>query len=241
MLEYCNNSLFCGNFGKKDGFPEISLTETSAILYLLSMLEVNTADFNKRLIAAREATGTKAPFDSQIYAIRIADAFIKSKTDNKSLFKMFIERLDTLSDEEKGKINLDEYARTKIKNAIAIYGSAGTGKTSVVAKLISAMNPDAKVFGTAMFEPQRIKLQESTGLDKTQIIDAEALLNSVLPDRNKRDSNNYSVNATLVDRAAVLKSGVTLNLHSDLLTRTFDPKNNNIVIIDELTLFSSLD
>ena len=241
LLEYCNNSLFCGNFGKKDGFPEISLTETSAILYLLSMLEVNTADFNKRLIAAREATGTKAPFDSQIYAIRIADAFIKSKTDNKSLFKMFIERLDTLSDEEKGKLNLDEYARTKIKNAIAIYGSAGTGKTSVVAKLISAMNPDAKVFGTAMFEPQRIKLQESTGLDKTQIIDAEALLNSVLPDRNKRDSNNYSVNATLVDRAAVLKSGVTLNLHSDLLTRTFDPKNNNIVIIDELTLFSSLD
>jgi Cdc6-like AAA superfamily ATPase len=240
-LEYCNNSLFCGNFGKKDGFPEISLTETSAILYLLSMLEVNTADFNKRLIAAREVTGTKAPFDSQIYAIRIADAFIKSKTDNKSLVKMFIERLDTLSDEEKGKINLDEYARTKIKNAIAIYGSAGTGKTSVVAKLISAMNPDAKVFGTAMFEPQRIKLQESTGLDETQIIDAEALLNSVLPDRNKRDSNNYSVNATLVDRAAVLRSGVTLNLHSDLLTRTFDPKNNNIVIIDELTLFSSLD
>ena len=241
LLEYCNNSLFCGNFGKKEGFPEISLTETSAILYLLSMLEVNTADFNKRLIAAREVTDTKAPFDSQIYAIRIADAFIKSKTENTSLFKMFMERLNTLADDEKGKVNLDDYARTKIKNAIAIYGSAGTGKTSVVAKLISAMNPDAKVFGTAMFEPQRIKLQESTGLDKTQIIDAEALLNSVLPDRNKRDSNNYSVNATLVDRAAVLKGDISLNLHSEFLNKTFDPKNNNIVIIDELTLFSSLD
>lgn len=246
LLNYCNNSLFCGNFGKKQGFPEISLTETTTVLYLLSMLEVSSTDFNQRLVEAVSKTKSKAPFDSQIFAIRIADAFIRSKKSGDSLFKLFIERLDNL-DKSKTSVDPSDYARTKIKNAIAIFGSAGTGKTSVVARLITEMNPDVKVFGTARYEPQQIKLQDSAKLDKTQIIDAVTLLESVLPDRNAKskdssgNTTNESANAMFVDGAAILKSNVKLNLNHEFLTKTFDPNNNNVVIVDELTLLSSLD
>ena len=227
LLEHCNNNLYCGNFGKKGGFPEISLTETVGVLYLLSMLEVSSADFNSRLSKAVVSAETKAPFDSQIFAIRIADAFIKSKFNKNSMFKRFLEKLPG-----------DQ--RTVIKNAITIFGSAGTGKTTVVAKLIAEMNPESEVFGTAKYPPQREKLQKATGLDATRILDAQKLLDLVAEDRNE-PKDGFSVNAEYVDGAAVLKSDFKLNLDADLLRKTFDPRKNNIVIVDELTLFSSVE
>lgn len=117
----------------KDGSDEItkdiqSISNNDMLLYLLSAMSVNARDFNIKLLNALRTNFDKAPFFTQELGIKIMYASLVNKD-------LFTDVLRDISPIFKGD-NENETLTHDASLITFIIGNAGTGKTTVMYKLL---------------------------------------------------------------------------------------------------------
>lgn len=200
-------------FNKKGLHPgtineNTKLSDFSMAAYLYSILTVNADDFYSRLINyLTNNSDSPIPFSSQIFAIRLGDAYLRdSKNGLNKLSNYYKDDNDCFLD-----------------NLMTIFGSAGTGKTTVIANIIVQMNSDKTIYYSANGESQLKKLEESiNGAKPENTFILQQLVDEIAPD--------WQTNYKIVKDEYAKYTGVIKNSES------FDEKlKNNVLIVDECT------
>ena len=204
LLELINDKkLYTGTIA--DG--KVNLSEYTIGAYILSLIVVDSDNFYSKLkTVSSEISDLKIPFPAQLFAIKLGDAYAK---DSDNLFTEYSKHFDSGTG-------------TFIENVIGIFGSAGTGKTTVIANIIAQLNKDKNIFYSTNGEAQLKKLINSINNateEKGFII--QNLIDEIAPDWD----TNFKVEKTNLIYTGTVK-----------FSPTYDSKlKNGILIIDEAT------
>ena len=186
---------------------KVNLSEYTIGAYILSLIVTDSNNFYSKLKTVNsEIPDLKVPFPAQLFAIKLGDAYAKD-TDN-------------LFTEYSKKFEVD--AGVFIENIMGIFGSAGTGKTTVIANTIAQLNKEKNIFFATNGEAQLKKLINSVNSateERGFII--QTLIDEIAPDWK----TNYKI----------IKNNVIYN-GSINSSSTYDSKlKDGILIIDEAT------
>lgn len=160
----------------------------------------------------------KTPFYSQLLAIRLGHAFMN---DNSGLYQ-----------ELSKKFNIDKNAI--LTNVFGIFGSAGTGKTTMIANVLSKMAKSGQNIMIGGINEQLKKLAAETGIsDAKQQIDINKFVNEIAPGNSKQENVQFVEGNNI----AVLAPSFKLQASSTYDSKLKQP--NTVLIIDEATLINA--
>jgi len=186
---------------------KINLSEFSIGAYVLSLIVSDSDVFYSKLkTISSEIPDIKIPFPAQLFAIKLGDAYIK---DSENLFNEYSKQFDT----EPG---------TFLENIIGIFGSAGTGKTTVIANIIAQLNKEKNIHYSTNGDAQLKKLIDSinNATEENGFI-IQNLIDEIAPDWN----SNYKVLEAKLEYSGTVRPSSTYD----------DKLKDGILIIDEAT------
>lgn len=231
----------------KDGTDEITrdmkgISNNDMLLYLLSAITVSSRDFNTMMLEALNKFD-KAPFFTQKLGIRI----MYSSLVDKDLFSDIIKYISPI---EGGKGPVETHDTSLITY---ILGSAGTGKTTVMYKvlllLLEQTNQNVDIWFSAPEQSQAKKLTDDvmTGLSDaftTKTFSKERLFEEIgLGNILKRINSNKGKDlSNPSNKGDFLTWTSTSYLKMDELVDVTWPTNiPNLIFIDEITHFTALE
>ena len=186
---------------------KVNLSDYTIGAYVLSLIITDSNNFYSKLKTVNsEIPDLKIPFPAQLFAIKLGDAYAKD-TDN-------------LFTEYSKKFEVD--AGIFIENIMGIFGSAGTGKTTVIANTIAQLNKEKNIFFATNGEAQLKKLTSSinSATEERGFI-IQNLIDEIAPDWK----TNYKIIKNNVIYNGTVKS-----------SSTYDSKlKDGVLIIDEAT------
>lgn len=184
------------------------------ISYLLATLGVKSDDYLSFIKEEVDKYDNIVPIDAQLYLARIGIAAI----NNPSLVSSVINRIKKKSDI---KVPI-------LDRLLFISGIGGSGKTSVVAKYITDYAKNKHIIVAGPTDTQVTGLNKSLGV--TDGINAKQLLSLVIDDAKYKDLNGKFNNLSSTDNIESLISNADVKNH-----------DSGILVIDEITHFSTLD
>ena len=184
------------------------------ISYLLAILGVKSDDYLSFIKEEVDKYDNIVPIDAQLYLARIGIASI----NNPSLVSSVINRIKKKSDI---KVPI-------LDRLLFISGIGGSGKTSVVAKYITDYAKNKHIIVAGPTDTQVTGLNKSLGV--TDGINAKQLLSLVIDDAKYKDLNGKFNNLSSTNSVESLISNADVKNH-----------NSGILVIDEITHFSTLD
>lgn len=186
------------------------LSKSTIAAYLLSIITTNSDDFYTKLSKVfAENTDIKIPFPAQQLCIRIAHAYMNQDGD---LFNKLCSEMGADPD-------------MFLKNVFGIFGSAGTGKTTVVANILGKLNPEKKIYFGAAAKSQSDKLKTSVNANDDQLIQVNDLAQQTAPD--------WKTNVRISDYKVVYNGNVVDTAYDEKL-------KDGILIVDESTRLDAL-
>lgn len=223
------------------------ISNNDLLVYLLSTISMNSKDFNITLAKALKKFD-KAPFFTQKLGLRIMYASLLNK-------ELFSETLKELSPIE-GKKDISDVWTHDTSLITYIFGSAGTGKTTVMYKLLLLMlgetNENISVWFSAPKNTQAAKLKKDVlegTPDKIQseVLEKQKLLERLgLRDVLDRIRKDMPKDITLTNQGEFLKINENsyfgmAELESMLDQIQFPNDLPNLILIDEITHFTALE
>lgn len=203
LIDESERNLYSGTIA--DG--KINLSKYTIGAYVISLMIRDSNDFYSKLkTVATEIPDLKTPFPAQLFAIKLADAFMNDS--------------DNLITEYSKLMRADK--DLFIENVMGIFGSAGTGKTTVIANTIAQINKNKNIFYSTNGNAQLKKLVDSINNateEKGFII--QDLIDEVAPDWN----TNYKIEGTALQYTGTVKSS----------SKYDDKLKDGILIVDEST------
>lgn len=184
------------------------------ITYLLATLGIKSDDYLSFIKEEVDKYDNIVPIDAQLYLARIGIAAI----NNSSLVSSVINRIKKKSDI---KVPI-------LDRLLFISGIGGSGKTSVVAKYITDYAKNKHIIVAGPTDTQVTGLNKSLGV--TDGINAKQLLSLVIDDAKYKDLNGKFNNLSSTDNVESLISNADVKNH-----------DSGILVIDEITHFSTLD
>lgn len=221
------------NYGK--------LTDFDKFVYILTISGISSNEFNNFIKSGIETekkeedkTKRTVPLTIQEQTSRLAMAHIKSRD-------LFIQAFDYLSE----KLNTE--LRPYLSNLIFIDGSAGVGKTTVIAKNTSKYINSDKIWLAAPQKTQLDTLQTVIGKGEAKL--REDLFKLILDpgtyEEIQKQLGGSEVNTNLITSKPLdeRENGNTAEIVNNLDKMKFNtPKNMpELIIIDEVTHFSSIE
>lgn len=157
----------------KDGIDEITkdvkdISNNDMLLYLLTNMVISTKDFNIKLQGAFKQGFDKAPFFTQELGVKIMYASLVNK-------ELFAEICKSLSPIEETLSNKEAIQTHDTSLITYILGNAGTGKTTVMFKLLISIllqsNPNLNIWFSGPRKEQAEKLWKdaTSNLEQTKI------------------------------------------------------------------------
>ncbi len=203
LIEEDERNLYSGTIA--DG--KINLSKYTIGAYVISLITRDSNDFYSKLkTITSEIPDLKTPFPAQLFAIKLADAFMN---DSDNLITEYSKLMKTDKD-------------LFIENVMGIFGSAGTGKTTVIANTIAQINKDKNIFYSTNGNAQLKKLIDSINNateEKGFII--QDLIDEIAPDWD----TNYKIEGTALQYTGTVKSS----------SKYDDKLKDGILIVDEST------
>lgn len=190
----------------------VELTGTSIASYLYSIVKTNSDDFYSKLgKVLTDNSDIKIPFPTQLFCIRIGYAYIN---DSENGFNLLCEKFG---------VNPEVF----LKNVYGVFGSAGTGKTTVIANILGKLNSDKNIYFGAAAQAQLDKLKSAVNTDTEHLVQVNDLVENLDPDwkshaKYNEDTGYYTYTGTI-------KS-----------TSYDDKLKDGVLVIDESTKFNSI-
>lgn len=204
------------------------LNRNDFLLSLISNIVINSRDFNNRLLNILKTDFNKSPFFTQELAVKVAYASIVQP-----------ELFAVLSQENK-------YVDAQLTDYITyILGDGGTGKTSVVFKMLTLLlqnnNPNMNIWFSAPHIEQVSKLKNDTleGVDVSKLQIDNALTKQQLFDK---------LGISTIIKELHNATSPLLTIDNDLVNINFDnisfdiPSDlPNLIFVDEVTHFDAVE
>ena len=221
------------NYGK--------LTDFDKFIYILTISGISSNEFNNFIKSGIESeqkekdeTKRTVPLTVQEQTSRLAIAHIKSRN-------LFLQAFDYLKGELKKEL------RPFLENIIFIDGSAGVGKTTVIAKNTAKYINSDKIWLSAPKQTQLDTLQRVIGKGETKL--REDLFKLILDPstyetiQKQLESSEANKSLITVKKLDDRKDGNTAEVVNNLDQMKFNtPKDMpQLIIIDEITHFSSIE
>ena len=216
------------------------LTDFDKLIYILTISGISSNEFNNFIKSEIEAQKKEDP-DKQMVPLtiqeqtsRLAMAHIKSKD-------LFLQAFDYLNE------NLDTELRPFLGNLLFIDGSAGVGKTTVIAKNTAKYTNSDKIWLSAPKQTQLDKLQTIIGKGEAKL--REDIFKLILdPDtyqKIQKQLEGTEVNTDLITSKPLgeSKGNNTVEIVNNLDKIKFNTIDNlpELIIIDEVTHFSGIE
>ena len=213
--------------------PEFNLTDLSTVIMLAALLGNKSTKFYSNLKAVRKLTPEIVPIVGQEWNIQLGVALVESK----DLFNALVNGIQKTAENENANIEAGKdymLSRPILENFIFIQGGAGSGKTSVVAKMIAEIikinYPDTEII-TAGPEITQVKsIQNSLGSKKSFTF--ADLMEKIAPGWDKwnvpENETHYALDQKFIETNITSKSNVIFK-KSD---------NKKVLVLDEITFLS---
>lgn len=196
------------NFAGEIADGNIDFTPMSLIGYVLSLATVDSSImYNKLQSLNADGKLPIMPFPSQLFTIQMGLAYVN---DTKGVFNAL-----------NGKTNAAD--SIFLNNVMGIFGSAGTGKTTIIAKILTELLSDKKILLSSNGESQLDKLRSSIeSIPEENTFVTQELIDEIAPDWQ----TNIKTNTSTAKYIGTVKSS----------TKYDDKLKDSIIIVDEATL-----
>lgn len=225
-----NENLNPGVIGEND----FNLSKVTTASYFYSIIQNNSDEFYTKLGQIfNDNPDIKIPFPAQLLCIRIAHAFIN---DSGNGFNYLCEKFG---------VNKDVF----VKNVYGIFGSAGTGKTTVIANILGKLNSDKNIYFGSAAKAQIDKLKSAVNTDDEHLVQINDLIGQLDPDyksHTKYNDNEYyytytgtinpsSYDSKLKDGVLIVDESTRLNsVKWNVLSKWAEANNVKIIALGDL-------
>lgn len=199
------------NFAGDIADGKIDFTPMSLIGYISSLATIDSKVMYDKLQSLNtEGKLPVMPFPSQLFTIQMGYAYVN---DTKGIFNAL-----------NSKTNSSD--AVFLNNVMGIFGSAGTGKTTVIAKILTELLSDKKILLSSNGEAQLEKLQDSIAtIAKENTFVTQELIDEIAPDWR----TNIKIKGGNIKYVGTVKSS----------TKYDDKLKDSIIIVDEATLLDA--
>lgn len=202
--------------------PNVVVSDYDMLIYLSTILSSPTINFiNDAKTVVQDSAYDKTP----TFAQEFADRIIYSRLINPSLFKNILKQI-----KQHNSNNPDSYIKSKtaFDSFVVVFGGAGTGKTTSVAKLITSIFSDAEIITVAPSQNQVNILTNNIG-NVSKSFTKHDLIKSIIG-HSLSDKDMISI---ADDSSMALDPKITIG--GDLI---FGDSKQKILVLDEISLFT---